>query len=197
MFIHSNANKQLEQDLPRVIAQAQAGDPLAFDDLYQRYAHLILRFLYLRTHEAENAQDLTQEVFMRVLRNIASFEYRGEKSFLGWLYTIATHVQIGQARRKQNLQTPLDASAEIADPRGQEYVTTAFERIFLQHAIDQLTEDQKQVLTLKFFGDLTNQEIALAIGRSEGAVKALQYRALQSLHQILERESSDPPTMRA
>ncbi len=197
MFIHSNSHTEPEKDLPQVIAKAQAGDPLAFDDLYQRYAKLILRFLYLRTREAENAQDLTQEVFMRVLKNIKSFEYRGEKSFLGWLYTIATHVQIGQARRKQNLQTPLDDSAEIADPRGQEHVTTAFERIFLQHAIDQLTDDQKQVLTLKFFGDLTNQEIALAIGRSEGAVKALQYRALQSLQQILERESSDPPTVRA
>lgn len=197
MYTQSQTNIEQEQELPRVIAQAQAGDPLAFDVLYQRYAHLILRFLYLRTREAENAQDLTQEVFMRVLKNIASFEYRGEKSFLGWLYTIATHVQIGQARRKQNLQTPLDDSAEIADPRGQEPVTTAFERIFLQHAIDQLTEDQKQVLTLKFFGDLTNQEIASVIGRSEGAVKALQYRALQSLQQIIERESADPQAMRA
>jgi RNA polymerase sigma-70 factor (ECF subfamily) len=196
MFFQNGTNRELEHDLPRVIAKAQAGDPLAFDDLYQRYAHLILRFLYLRTRETENAQDLTQEVFMRVLKNIGSFEYRGEKSFLGWLYTIATHIQIGQARRKRNLQTPLDESAEIADPRGQERVTSAFERVFLQHAMSQLTDDQQQVLNLKFFGDLTNQEIAQAIGRSEGAVKALQYRALQTLHQIIEREAVDPPILR-
>jgi RNA polymerase sigma-70 factor (ECF subfamily) len=193
MFFQSNVNREPEHDLPRVIAQAQLGDPSAFDDLYRRYAHQILRFLYVRTHETESAQDLTQEVFMRVLKGIGKFEYRGEKSFLGWLYTIAGNVLIGQARRKRGLQTPLDDNLELADPRGQEPGASAFDRVFLLHAISQLTEDQQQVLTLKFFADLTNQEIATVIGRSEGAVKALQHRAIHSLQQIIERESVDPP----
>jgi RNA polymerase sigma-70 factor (ECF subfamily) len=193
MFIHDGATNEAESDLPRIIARAQSGDALAFDELYRRYAQLILRYLYMRTHEVESAQDLTQEVFMRVLKGIGKFEYRGDRSFQGWLYTIASNVLIGQIRRKRNLQTPLDDNLELADPRGQERVTTAFERVFLQHALSQLTQDQQQVLTLKFFGDLTNQEIAEAIGRTEGAVKALQHRAIQSLQQILERESADPP----
>lgn len=194
MLIPPGPISESENELQRVITRAQKGDPVAFDTLYERYAQHILRFLYLRTREAENAQDLTQEVFMRVLKNIAKFEYRGEKSFLGWLYTIAGNVLIGYLRRKRGVQTPLDEHIELVDPRGQERVSSAFERVFLLNAMSQLTEDQQQVITLKFFADLTNQEIASVIGRTEGAVKALQHRAIQSLQQIIERESADPPS---
>lgn len=179
--------------LPKLIARAQAGDASAFGDLYARYAGMILRYLYVRTREQEAAQDLTQEVFVRVLKGIGGFEYRGEKSFLGWLYTIAGNVLIGQARRKRAVSTPLDDSIEVADPRGQDAVLSVFDRVSLMGAISQLTGDQQQVLTLRYFGDMTNQEIAQTTGKTEGAVKALQHRALLALQQILERESSDPP----
>jgi RNA polymerase sigma-70 factor (ECF subfamily) len=182
-----------DPQLPNLIAKAQAGDPGAFGELYTRYAGAILRFLYVRTREQELAQDLTQEVFVRVIKGIGSFEYRGEKSFLGWLYTIAGNVLIGQARRKRAISTPLDDNIEVVDPRGQEAVLSVFDRVSLMHAISQLTDDQQQVLTLRYFSDMTNQEIASATGKTEGAVKALQHRALQALHQILERESQDPP----
>lgn len=188
---------QENSDLEQIIGRAQKGESNAFGELYDRYAGLILRYLYIRTREPESAKDLTQEVFMRVMKGIRTFEYRGEKSFLGWLYTIASNVLIGQARRKQSLSTPLDESIDIVDPRGHQRVVTAFERVLLQHAISQLTTDQQQVLTLKFFADLTNQEIASVLGKSEGAIKGLQHRALQSLHQILERESLDPGTASA
>src|SRR5918911_374533 len=178
----------LDLELPRIIARAKAGDAGAFGELYTRYAGLILRYLYARVHEQESAQDLTQEVFVRVIKGIGGFEYRGEKSFLGWLYTIAGNVLIGQARRKRAISTPLDESLELVDPRGQEDVHSIFDRVALEQAIAQLTEDQQQVLMLKFFADMTNQEIASTIGRSEGAVKALQHRALHALQQILERE---------
>jgi RNA polymerase sigma-70 factor (ECF subfamily) len=181
----------VDLELPRVIAQAQTGDPGAFGEIYAKYAGLILRYLYARVRDQEGAQDLTQEVFVRVIKGIGGFEYRGEKSFLGWLYTIANNVLIGQARRKRAISTPLDESIEIVDPRGQEEVLSIYDRVALQQAISQLTLDQQQVLTLKFFADMTNGEIAAQIGRSEGAVKALQHRALQSLQQIMAREARD------
>jgi RNA polymerase sigma-70 factor, ECF subfamily len=195
MLISNIVTTEQESDLQRLIGRAQRGDSIAFDDLYERYAQGILRYLYLRTREAESAQDLTQEVFIRVLKNIKKFEYRGEKSFLGWLYTIAGNVLIGHVRRKHGIQTPLDQNLDVVDPKGQEPVATALDRIYLLNAMSQLTEDQQQVLTLKFFGDLTNQEIATVIGRTEGAVKALQHRAIQTLQQIIEHESRDttPP----
>lgn len=178
----------LDLELRRIITRAQTGDASAFGELYTRYAGLILRYLYARLREQEGAQDLTQEVFVRVLKGIGGFEFRGEKSFLGWLYTIASNVLIGNSRRKRALSTPLDESLEVADPRGQDAVHSIFDRVALEQALTQLTEDQQQVLTLKFFADFTNQEIAATLGRSEGAVKALQHRALHALQQILERE---------
>lgn len=179
------------RELPKIVAQAQAGDAAAFSDLYARYAGHVLRYLYARVREPESAQDLTQEVFVRVLKGIGGFEYRGEKSFLGWLYTIAGNVLIGQVRRKTPISTPLDEGADIVDPRGQDVVHAITDRLALEQAINQLTEDQQQVLTLKFFADLSNTEIARLIGRSEGAVKALQHRALHALQQILDREAEE------
>ena len=183
---------EVERELPEIVARAQAGDVAAFSEIYTRYAGIILRYLYGRLREPEVAQDLTQEVFMRVLKGISSFEYRGEKSFLGWLYTIAGNVLIGQVRRKVPLATPLDDGAEIADPNGQEAVHALFDKLTLQQAIANLTEDQRQVLQLKFFADMTNNEIAQTLGRTEGAVKALQHRALTALHSILVREAQEP-----
>lgn len=182
---------ELDRELPSIIAQAQAGDAGAFGEIYTRYASHILRYLYGRVREPEAAQDLTHEVFVRVLKGISGFEYRGEKSFLGWLYTIAGNVLIGQARRKNLTSTPLDDGMEIADPHGQEAVHSISERLALRQAIGQLTEDQQQVLMLKFFADMTNNEIAQAIGRSEGAVKALQHRALHALQQIIEQQTQE------
>jgi RNA polymerase sigma-70 factor (ECF subfamily) len=178
-------------ELPKVIARAQTGEPGAFGEIYAKYAGLILRYLYARLREQEGAQDLTQEVFVRVIKGIGGFEYRGEKSFLGWLYTIANNVLIGQARRKRAVSTPLDESLELVDPRGQDAVLSIYDRVALQQAISQLTEDQQQVLMLKFFADMTNNEIAAQLGRTEGAVKALQHRALHALQQIISREGQE------
>jgi RNA polymerase sigma-70 factor (ECF subfamily) len=184
---------ELDLELRKLIMSAKSGDAGAFGELYTRYAGLILRYLYARLREQESAQDLTQEVFVRVIKGIGGFEFRGEKSFLGWLYTIAGNVLIGQARRKRAISTPLDESLELVDPHGQDAVHSIFDRVALEQAINQLTEDQQQVLMLKFFADMTNQEIATTLGRTEGAVKALQHRALHALQQILERERDGGP----
>ena len=128
----SDMVSEIDLELPRIIAQAQTGDSGAFGELYAKYAGLILRYLYVRVRDQEGAQDLTQEVFVRVIKGIGGFEYRGEKSFLGWLYTIANNVLIGQARRKRAISTPLDDSIEIVDPRGQEAVLSIYERVALQ-----------------------------------------------------------------
>ena len=132
-------------ELPALIARAQAGDAAAFGELYTRYAKFILRYMYVRTREPELAQDLTQEVFIRVIKGIGGLQYRGEKLFLGWLYTIAGNVLVGQARRRQIAASSLDDTTEVTDPRGQDAVASLFERLSLQHAIAQLTVEQQHV----------------------------------------------------
>ncbi len=173
------------------VERAQAGDVSAISELYDSYAGPLLRYILARVYERELAQDLTQEVFIRVIKGIAKLEYRDEKSFVGWLYTIASNVLTTHQRRRRFISTPLDAEHEAHIDESQSETLRIFDRIDLQQAMIQLTEDQQQVLALRFFADMSNSEVAGVLRRSEGAVKAIQYRALQSLQKILGRDNDD------
>lgn len=175
-------------ELRDLIGRAKTRDPAAIGELYNRYAGMILRYLYLRVAEYELAQDLTQEVFIKVIHGIERFEYRDEKSFLGWLYTIAANLLNSHRRRRRVISTPLDTQDDIVDLQSQAGFRLITDRVVLQQAIEQLTDDQQQVVTLRFFADMSNGEIAGLLRRTEGAVKAIQHRALQSLQRILSRE---------
>lgn len=183
-------------ELHELIARAKNRDPSAISELYDCYAGLILRYIYVRVMEHELAQDLTQEVFIKVIHGIGRFEYRDEKSFLGWLYTIATNVLNSHQRRRRLLSTPFDSQDDLIDTRSQDNARVITDRVALQQAIEQLTKDQQQVLALRFFADMSNSEIAGLLRRTEGAVKAIQHRALQSLQRILKRETDEVPTAR-
>jgi RNA polymerase sigma-70 factor (ECF subfamily) len=178
-------------DLRDLVGRAQSRDPGAISELYDRYARLILRYIYVRVGEHELAQDLTQEVFIKVIHGIARFEYRDEKSFLGWLYTIASNVLHSHQRRRRISATSFDLQDNLIDQRSQDNARTITDRVALQQAIGQLTKDQQQVLTLRFFADMSNSEIAGILRRTEGAIKALQHRALQSLQRILNSEADE------
>jgi RNA polymerase sigma-70 factor (ECF subfamily) len=180
------------EDLRELIGRAKNRDPGAISELYDRYAGQLLRYIYVRVAEHELAQDLTQEVFIKVINGIERFEYRDEKAFLGWLYTIAANVLYSYQRRRRVVATPFDTRDDLIDQRSQDDARTITERVALQQAIEQLTRDQQQVLALRFFADLSNSEIAGLLRRTEGAVKAIQHRAIQSLQKILDREAEEP-----
>lgn len=183
-------------ELHELIRRAQARDPSAISELYGRYAGLVLRYLLVRVAEPELAQDLTQEVFIKIIGGIERFEYRDEKAFLGWIYTIAANTLHSYQRRRRIIAAPFDPHHELIDQRSQDDVRLVTERVDLQQAFEQLTHDQQQVLTLRFFADMTNSEIAGLLRRTEGAIKALQHRALQSLQRIMGRESDEQPATR-
>ncbi len=181
-------------DLATILAQAQAGQPSAMAELYTRYGAPVQRYCYARLGRVEAAEDCTQEVFIRIWKHVPTFEYRGEASFTSWLYTIANHVVISYVRKGQRraghmaLTDDLDYAADHrSDP-----ARIVCDQVTLVDAIDQLTLEQQQVISLKFFGGLSNLEIATALGRTEGAVKALQYRALQRLQRLLVAEPAPP-----
>ncbi len=178
-------------ELHDLVGRAQSRDPGAISEIYDRYAHLILRYIYLRVSEHELAQDLTQEVFIKVIYGISRFEYRDEKSFLGWLYTIASNVLCSHQRRRRFSFTSFDLQGDLVDQRSQDNARTITDRVALQQAIGQLTKDQQQVLMLRFFADMSNNEIAKILQRTEGAIKSLQHRAIQSLQRILNTDSDD------
>ncbi len=173
-------------DLAAILRQAQAGQAAAITKLYMRYGQLVQRYCYARLGSVEAAEECTQDVFIRIWRSVGTFAYRGDASFMGWLYTIANHVVISYTRKHWRVrQVSLVPELGLADDRTNDIAGMICNRLALHEALSQLTAEHQRVLTLKFFGGLSNLEIAAHMRRTEGAVKSLQYRAIQHLQRVL------------
>jgi RNA polymerase sigma-70 factor, ECF subfamily len=154
-------------------------DREAFAALYLRYVNEVSRFCLLRLHDEDAARDATQQVFVQALAGLARYRETGQ--FRAWLYTIARHVLVNQARH-QHGTFPLAAALEAVDPgmTPEEMVTATLERHTLLEAVSRLPDDQRTALELRMAG-LTGPEVAAAMGRSHEAIKKLQLRGLQRL----------------
>jgi RNA polymerase sigma-70 factor, ECF subfamily len=175
------------------VARAKAGDADAFTALYDEYAERVYRFLLGRVQEPADAEDLLQRVFLNVIESLSSFEQRGVP-FGAWIFRIARNAAIdfGRARRSS---APLDAILDRADdslgPAGLAEQSAA--RTEIQAMLATLTDEQRDVITYRFFAGLTPSEIGLLMGKREGSIRALQFRALQALRR-LDLESFGGPS---
>ena len=173
----------------RLIERARYGDLAALGELYNLHVDRIYQYVRYRTGDEQTAEDITAEVFLRAIESIGDYEDQGAP-FVAWLYRIAHARVIDLWRRSQRQQT-----APLEDPLLQEALSSPDDGIdtdFLQHqslaiALRQLTDDQQDVIVLKFMQGLSNIEIARVLGKTEGAVKALQWRALEALARILKK----------
>jgi len=169
-----------ESDL---IRRARQRDADAFSELYRRHVDRIYRYLLLRVNDDTVAEDLTSEVFVRALESLASYEDRGAP-FAAWLYRIAKARVIDHWRRLQRTDVSLEASdldVAIELPVGDVVAYKA-----LAGALRHLTDEQQEVIILKFVEGLSIAEVAKITGRTEGAVKALQHRALATLARLMD-----------
>lgn len=163
-------------------------DKSALSEIYDRYAGRIYNYIYYRLGDAHLAEDLTGTVFLKMLEAIQTSK-SWNVSFSGWLYRIAHNLIVDHFRRsQQNRSAPLDDRLIAGDEDPVKAVERRFENARLRRAIEQLTEEQGQVVMLKFVEGLTNAEVAQTMGKTEGAIKSLQFRALASLRRILEAE---------
>jgi RNA polymerase sigma-70 factor, ECF subfamily len=180
----------MSDDELQLIEQAQAGDPEAFTEIYQRYQPKIYRYFAFCVSNRATAEDLTSEVFVRLVEHIDDFDYRG-RPLLAWLYTIARNLITDHYRREGRSQAfPLDESLVADSPDPVQSAHYAMQETQLAEALQDLTEDQRQVLLLKFFEDMDNPTAAEVLGKSVGAVKALQHRGLAALARIFARRHS-------
>jgi len=163
-----------------LVNRAKSGDPGAVTQIYERYSAAIYRYIYFRVGEAELAEDLQAEVFLRMLEGIHRYEERGWP-ISAWLYRIAHDRTVDTIRRRRTRKhVPLDTWGGSCD--GPENAVSAqLDYEELNRTLSDLTTDQRQVILLRFMADMSVQEVAHMIGRTEGAVKALQHRGLQSL----------------
>ena len=177
-----------EIDDAALITKAKEGDAEAFGDLYERYAELVFRFVYSQTANRFDAEDITADVFLRAWNSLSRYEERGF-SFSAYLFRISRNVIIDRSRKKKTASAIPEDELLIGDDQfAAEPGTMLAEK--LRHreivkVLSQLREDYRTVLVLRFFNDLTTEETSDVMGRSTGAVRVLQHRALSALRKIL------------
>jgi RNA polymerase sigma-70 factor (ECF subfamily) len=175
--------------VPDVIERARAGDRGAFAELYDQYVDSVYRYLLYRLREASDAEDLTSEVFTRAFANIHRYRWQG-KSFLAWLYTIARNA-VTDRRRRERPTVDLDSAFGVAEdgPTAHDRAVLGEQVGALRGAVKHLTTEQQQVLSLRFEQNLSSRDVARMLGKNEGAIRALQFRALGRLRKILREQA--------
>jgi RNA polymerase sigma-70 factor (ECF subfamily) len=175
-----------QQEQRELIRRAKECDPSAFARIYEHYYQDIYNYIYYRIKgNVHLAEDLAAEVFLIVLESIDTYTFRGIP-FSAWLFRIAKNV-LGQYFRKESrpVDLPLEEPIPVEVSPG-DIVERGLTQQQLVQALRDLTEDQQEVIILKFVDGLSNAEAGQVLGKSEGAIKSLQHRALNSLNRILE-----------
>lgn len=175
----------------RVVASHDAD---AFGELYDRFVERVYRYLYFRTGSHPEAEDLTEQVFLKAWEAIGRYRWQG-RPFLAWLYRLAHNAHIDQVRSSRPT-TPLSAderTLELASHSASNEMARTLDAQVLADALCQLTPEQQQVIIMKFIEGLDNEQIAQTMDRREGAIRALQMRALMSLRRVLEKQGEHGP----
>lgn len=175
---------------------ATQGDGEAFGVLYERYIGRIYTYIYYRTGNSDDAEDLTARVFFRAMRHIGNYRHRG-LPFSAWLYRIAHNLVANWHRdNSRRKEIPLDDALLIRHQgeHPEHELVINEERDRLLQVIRNLPADRQQLLILKFVEHMSNAQIGEIMGRSEGAVKSLYHRTLLNLRQEYERVGSDQLT---
>jgi RNA polymerase sigma-70 factor (ECF subfamily) len=167
-----------------LVRLAQRGDHDAFGELYDRYADLVFRFIFYRIHDRALAEDFTSDTFLRALRRIGSVNYQG-RDIGAWLITIARNIVLDHAKSARarlevmTAETPDSGVLTAASPEDTVIDGETYE--LLLAAIEELNPEQRECVTLRFIQGLTIAETAARMGKNDGAIKALQHRAVRKL----------------
>ncbi len=175
----------MPEDELHLIQLARQGDAEACTALYERYYDVIYRYCYYHTCDMETAQDVTADVFTRMVENLGNLDMR-DRPLLAWLYTVARNrITDGYRKTGHLAQLPLDDM--LVD--GEQSTDGSVEQVLLADSLRaglaELTEEQRQVIVLRFVQDHDVPETAELMGKTEGAIKALQHRALAALRRVL------------
>ena len=180
-----------ETDERRLIEAAQQ-DRAQFADVYERYFELVYGYIARRIRDRAMTEDLTSEVFRKALTNIDRFKFTGAP-FGAWLLRIASNLMADRAKRNAREEHNSDSSVTAEQMTGasagesQQFQLEQAERhAWVIQMVDELPDDQRRVVRMRFAEEKSVNEIATALGRSEGAVKQLQFRAFQNLRARLD-----------
>ena len=177
--------RQATESDERLLIEAAQGDPSRFAELYEQNFHRVYAYIARRVRDRAEIQDLTAHVFHQALANLGKFKWKGSP-FCAWLYRIASNAIADQAKRKVRESMPkANPTAESSSAVDLEEVER---RGRLFSAVDTLPEHQRRVIVMRFADEKSIREIADELGRSEGAVKQLQFRGLENLRNRLREK---------
>lgn len=181
----------LQNNPKELMRLAKSGQEQAYGLLYELYFTPVFRYIYLRVRDKEEANDLAQTVFLKVFTALPNFKEQN-KSPLAYFFTVSRNTVIDYWRTKKVVE--VDAFESIAERTADDTdgPVKSFERKesrnAIQSALEELTDIQREVITLKFLSELSNKEIAELLGKKEEAVRQIQCRALRSIKTILKNQ---------
>jgi RNA polymerase sigma-70 factor (ECF subfamily) len=180
--------RESTEHVRELVARGQQGDRVALEELYLIHFDRIYGYLQVTVGNRHDAEDLTTQTFLRMLESIDRFRWQSAP-FSAWLFRIAHNLAIDHFRSSTRWQP----QEEVPEPQPDESTSAeagalqSIGRSSLRELIEGLSPDQQQVLTLKFVFNFANGEVAIILGKSEGAIKSLQHRALVSLEKQIEK----------
>ncbi|MBK6318728.1 MAG: sigma-70 family RNA polymerase sigma factor [Dehalococcoidia bacterium] len=176
-------------DEQAVVDAAQQGDHTALSALYDHYFPRVYRYVSVRLSSTEDAEDVTTEIFLRIIENLRSFSWRG-LPFGAWVFRIARNEVVSHVRRQKVRTTTAQLTESIQDPTPDhvDTIVTAFTVATVREAAERLPEAQRQVIALRFGAGLSVAETAKALGKTENNVKVLQHKAIAKLQVMVRHE---------
>lgn len=190
-YAMSDSVPRPDEEIVNLVRLAKSGDQKAFSALYERYVAPIYRYIFVRVRRREEAEDIAQAVFVKVWRAMPRFEERGSP-FSAFLYKAAKNAVIDfWKRKKESFLDDRDEAALQIEDEGSDANRDLERRQWrarLLTAIGALSEDQQEIVLLKFIEDLSNREIAEITGKSGEAIRAIQCRALKALRTRFKKQ---------
>jgi RNA polymerase sigma-70 factor (ECF subfamily) len=177
-----------QYDDEQLIIKSKNGDAEAFGELYERYAEVIFRYVYSHIQNRLDAEDLTEDIFLRAWKALPKYDERG-LPFSAFLFRAARNSLIDFYRQQKSVQSIEDVELHANEPGPEESVIDRFANMDLRKTLAELREDYRSVIIFRFLSGLSPEETAQVMQRSVGAIRVLQHRALTALKELLERGS--------
>ena len=177
--------------IERLVDEARAGDAWAFGRLFDHYHLQVYRFVVSRVRRPSDAEDLTQLVFVKALEALPRYESRGIP-FGGWLFRLARNAVIDHVRTSHEHADLAQSVEQAGDDAGPDELAAIRQDIeAVRRALATLTDDQRDAIALRFFAGLSAREAAVAMGKQEGTIRGLQFRAIATLRRQLGIEEPE------
>jgi RNA polymerase sigma-70 factor, ECF subfamily len=181
--------RESKEHVRKLVGRAQQGDRAALEELYLMHFDRIYGYLHMTVGNRHDAEDLTTQTFLKMLESIGRFRWQSAP-FSAWLFRIAHNLSMDhfRARRRWQPEEEVPEQPGSEEPSAEMQAMHAIGRQSMMELIEKLSPEQQQVLTLKFVFNFANADVATILGKTEGAVKSLQHRALASLQKQIAQE---------